>query len=51
MYDYVAETEEELSISIGETLDIVKQQDDGWWYARNAHGRLGLVPSNYLRRI
>jgi serine/threonine protein kinase len=49
MYDYEASTLEELSFAEGETVVILKQDDSGWWMAKNSKGRVGSVPSNYLK--
>lgn len=53
MYMYSAAIPEELSFAKGDTLAILRLQDDGWWEAEIAGkiGRPGLVPSNYLQKI
>lgn len=53
MYMYTAAIPEELSFAKGDTLAILRLQDDGWWEAEVAGkiGRPGLVPSNYLQKI
>jgi hypothetical protein len=48
---YQAAIPEELSFNKGDTLAVLRHQDDGWWEAQ-VHGRdghAGLVPSNYLQ--
>lgn len=45
---YQAAIPEELGFSKGDTLAILRHQDDGWWEAEGG-GRIGLVPSNYLQ--
>jgi len=58
LYSYTAAIPEELSFSKGDTLAILRLQDDGWWEAevtksvKNGQpgGQIGLVPSNYLQR-
>ena len=49
-YNYTAAIPEELSFAKGDTLAVLRLQDDGWWEAEIAGkgGRPGLVPSNYL---
>lgn len=49
-YNYTAAIPEELSFAKGDTLAVLRLQDDGWWEAEIAgkNGRPGLVPSNYL---
>ncbi|KAL5627952.1 hypothetical protein BROUX41_002700 [Berkeleyomyces rouxiae] len=53
MYMYQAAIPEELGFSKGDTLAVLRHQDDGWWEAEvhGAGGRVGLVPSNYLQAI
>lgn len=53
MYVYQAAIPEELSFAKGDTLAVLRHQDDGWWEAEvtNKASRPGLVPSNYLQRI
>lgn len=53
MYMYQAAIPEELTFAKGDTLAVLRHQDDGWWEAEIAgkKGRPGLVPSNYLQTI
>ncbi|KFY88987.1 hypothetical protein V498_06575 [Pseudogymnoascus sp. VKM F-4517 (FW-2822)] len=52
-YNYTAAIPEELSFAKGDTLAVLRLQDDGWWEAEVAgkNQRPGLVPSNYLQQI
>ena len=51
MYMYQAAIPEELSFAKGDTLAVLRLQDDGWWEAEivGKRTRPGLVPSNYLQ--
>ncbi|KAH8884669.1 hypothetical protein GQ53DRAFT_770751 [Thozetella sp. PMI_491] len=53
MYVYQAAIPEELGFSKGDTLAVLRHQDDGWWEAtvQGGNGQIGLVPSNYLQAI
>ncbi|KAI0898946.1 hypothetical protein F4806DRAFT_456135 [Annulohypoxylon nitens] len=55
LYMYQAAIPEELGFSKGETLAVLRHQDDGWWEAEihsgEFVGRGGLVPSNYLQPL
>lgn len=49
LHDFVAESAEELSFSVGEVLEILNDKsDDGWWKARLA-GKTGLIPSSFVK--
>ena len=50
LFDLVAEdTTSDLSLRAGETLEALTELDeDGWFTARNADGKEGMVPSNYV---
>ncbi|PWI76371.1 cell division control protein (Cdc15) [Purpureocillium lilacinum] len=51
LYMYQAAIPEELGFAKGDYLAVFRHQDDGWWEAEvhGGHGRVGLVPSNYLQ--
>lgn len=47
LYDYEAQTDEELSVHLDGNVSIVEKVDENW--ARVLHqGRIGLVPVAYL---
>ncbi|KAI2469637.1 hypothetical protein F4781DRAFT_393584 [Annulohypoxylon bovei var. microspora] len=53
LYMYQPAIPEELGFAKGDTLAVLRHQDDGWWEAEihsgQGVGRSGLVPSNYLQ--
>jgi len=51
MYDYKAEDADELSIFTGDVLTIEDEDDEGWYYGRNAAGLYGKFPSNYVELL
>jgi len=53
MYMYQAAIPEELGFGKGDTLAVLRVQDDGWWEAEivGKKGKRGLVPSNYLQTV
>jgi len=50
MYDYTSGDPDHLSFRKGEILEIVKQEDSGWWAALR-EDKLGWVPSAFLQPI
>ena len=47
MYDYEAQTPEELSIKEGQTFYLYDQSDPDWWWGI-VEQQVGLVPSSYV---
>ena len=39
---------EELALKYGDVLRVLEKGDDGWWTGRNAEGRVGLFPVNFV---
>jgi hypothetical protein len=46
-YKFDAENDSELSISPGDTIEVLKKVNEGWWLG-SCEGRRGLFPSNYV---
>jgi len=51
LYAYKAEDADELTISEGDILTIEDEDDEGWYYGRNAQGAYGKFPSNYVELL
>ena len=47
-YDFVPNHESELGVVAGESIEILDDQDEHWWLARNAAGQTGVIPSTYV---
>ncbi|KAK3832829.1 MAG: hypothetical protein J3R72DRAFT_233562 [Linnemannia gamsii] len=51
LYSYASQSSEELSVEVGETIDIMNKPDPLWWQARNSQGNIGMLPSAYLEEV
>lgn len=49
-FDYKAQQDDELTISVGEVVTNIKKKDGGWWEGE-LDGRRGLFPDNFVREI
>lgn len=51
LYNYDARTDEDLSFTKGEMLEVISDTHGDWWYARSRSSKLeGYIPSNYIAR-
>lgn len=50
IYDYEANLFDELSIRVGEEINIHDKQEDGWWLGE-LHGAIGIFPATYVEEI
>ncbi|OMH81246.1 Protein BZZ1 [Zancudomyces culisetae] len=49
LYDYISQQGNDLTISKGDVLQIISEDDgSGWLKARASNGRVGVVPANYV---
>lgn len=51
LYDFVAESGNELSATKGTQLYVLREVDAGWVLARSVDGEQGLVPGAYLQKV
>ncbi|PWN50996.1 hypothetical protein IE53DRAFT_68983 [Violaceomyces palustris] len=47
-YDFEPKHDSELGVRAGEQIEILDDQDEHWWLARNAAGQTGVIPSTYV---
>lgn len=50
LFDYEPENEDELKIEVGDTVEIIKQEEEGWWEGV-LNGKTGVFPSNFVEII
>lgn len=47
-FDYQAQHDDELTITVGEIITNIRKEDGGWWEGQ-INGRRGLFPDNFVR--
>lgn len=46
-YDYTANESDELTITPGDVINVLVQQEDGWWQGE-LNGTVGIFPASYV---
>ncbi|KAM8790018.1 SH3 domain-containing protein 21 isoform 2-T2 [Rhynchonycteris naso] len=49
-FSYSPEQADELKLQAGETVEVIKEIEDGWWLGRK-NGQLGAFPSNFVELL
>ncbi|KAL8614530.1 hypothetical protein ACOMHN_014109 [Nucella lapillus] len=50
LFDYKAENEDELDLTVGQTIDFNKEVEDGWWEG-SVDGKVGVFPTNFVEMM
>ncbi|XP_035018935.1 SH3 domain-containing protein 21 isoform X2 [Hippoglossus stenolepis] len=50
VFAYSAVNEDELELVVGETIEVIKEIEDGWWMGLK-NGKVGAFPSNFVKEI
>ncbi|XP_053397839.1 CD2-associated protein-like isoform X6 [Mercenaria mercenaria] len=50
VYSYEPENDDELKLEVGDVLDVLKQEEEGWWEGILS-GKQGMFPSNFVELI
>ncbi|KAF9965835.1 hypothetical protein BGZ70_003982, partial [Mortierella alpina] len=51
LYTYAGQTDEELSVDVGEEVDIMEKPDPLWWRVKSSRGDIGMLPATYLEEL
>lgn len=51
LYPYPASSSDDLPLSVGQLVQIVRKDVSGWWTGMDAQGRRGTFPSNYVEEL
>ncbi len=51
LYTYAGQTTEELSVDVGEEVDIMEKPDPLWWRVKSTGGDIGMLPATYLEEL
>ncbi|KAG6901869.1 hypothetical protein C0995_007095 [Termitomyces sp. Mi166 len=51
MYDWTSDDPDHLSFTQNEILDVVKQEESGWWAAMRSDSEIGWIPQAYVERL
>ncbi|XP_061116210.1 SH3 domain-containing protein 21 [Conger conger] len=49
-FAYSSQNGDELDLVVGETIDIIKEIEDGWWLG-SKNAKVGVFPSNFVKEI
>lgn len=49
-YGYMPQNEDELELAVGDTVEILREIEDGWWMGKK-HNKIGAFPSNFVKEI
>uniref|UniRef100_A0A8B9R937 Osteoclast-stimulating factor 1 n=1 Tax=Astyanax mexicanus TaxID=7994 RepID=A0A8B9R937_ASTMX len=49
-YTYMPQNEDELELAVGETVEILREIEDGWWMGKK-NNKIGAFPSNFVKEI
>ncbi|KAG5341697.1 hypothetical protein C0989_007924 [Termitomyces sp. Mn162] len=51
MYDWTSDDPDHLNFTQNEILDVVKQEESGWWAAMRSDSEIGWIPQAYVERL
>ncbi|CAH1799899.1 unnamed protein product [Owenia fusiformis] len=50
-FSYTPENDDEIKLEPGEIIEILKQEEEGWWEGISTEGKQGVFPSNFVEII
>ncbi|KAG6846086.1 hypothetical protein H0H87_006450 [Tephrocybe sp. NHM501043] len=51
LYDWSSDDPDHLNFTQNELLDVVRQEDSGWWAAMRSDSEIGWIPQAYVERL
>ena len=51
VFNYTAENPDELSLPLESTVEILGEEEEGWWWRGKLDGKEGVFPSNFVQLI
>mmetsp|Transcript_26328 Transcript_26328/g.42650 ORF Transcript_26328/g.42650 Transcript_26328/m.42650 type:complete len:487 (-) Transcript_26328:33-1493(-) len=51
LFEYTPVEDGEMALQVGDTIQVLEIEEDGWWLGRNKDGGIGIFPGGYVKRL